>query len=48
MSYVEAGYTVALLSLFLYGMGLVLRRRRWERAVKASDGEEPVGPDARS
>ncbi|MGO8860677.1 MAG: hypothetical protein ACLQRH_07900 [Acidimicrobiales bacterium] len=48
MSYVDAGYAVALVSLFLYGMGLVLRRRRWERAVKASDGDESVGPGARS
>jgi hypothetical protein len=48
MSYVYAGYAVALVSLSLYGTGLLLRRRRWERAAKASDGEEPVGPGGRS
>ena len=48
MRYVDAGYIVALASLSLYGLGLVLRRRRWERAVKASGAEEPVSPGARS
>jgi hypothetical protein len=49
MSYVVAGYTIALAVLFIYGVSLVLRRRRWERALKvAEDTEEPVGPGPRS
>jgi hypothetical protein len=49
VSYVEAGYTVALATLFVYGVGLGLRRRRWERALKvAEDPEEPAVPGARS
>jgi hypothetical protein len=32
MSYVDAGYISALGVMFLYGVGLVMRRRRWERA----------------
>ena len=34
MNYVDAGYSVALGALFLYALGLGLRRRRWERALK--------------
>jgi hypothetical protein len=49
VSYVDAGYTVALATLFVYGVGLGLRRRRWERALKvAEDSDEPVVPGARS
>jgi hypothetical protein len=48
MSYVDGGYTVALVSVFVYGVALVLRRRRWEKAVRATDSEEPAGPGARS
>ncbi len=49
MSYVVAGYTIALATLFLYGVGLVLRRRRWERALKvAEDSPETNGPGDRS
>ncbi len=40
MSYVDAGYAVALATVFVYAVGLVLRRRRWERALRAS--ERPV------
>jgi hypothetical protein len=49
MSYVDAGYAAALGSLFVYGVGLVLRRRRWERAVKASEQSpaDPVAPGGR-
>ena len=35
MSYVDAGYAVALGALFVYAVSLVLRRRRWERALQA-------------
>ena len=44
MSYVDAGYAAALGTMFVYAVSLVLRRRRWERALKMS---EPVAePDA--
>ena len=33
MSYVDAGYIVAIGGSFLYGLSLFLRRRRWERAL---------------
>ena len=36
MSYVDAGYAIALAALFVYAISLVLRRRRWERALKVS------------
>ena len=49
MSYVVAGYTIALATLFIYGVSLVLRRRRWERALKvAEDSQETIGPGDRS
>jgi hypothetical protein len=52
MSYVDAGYAVALGTLFLYAVGLGLRRRRWERALKVTEDpqntEEPVVPGSRS
>jgi hypothetical protein len=49
MSYVDAGYTVALVTVFVYAIALGLRRRRWERALKvARDTEEPVVPGTRS
>ncbi len=41
MSYVDAGYAVALATLFLYALGLVLRRRRWERAARVQQ-ESPL------
>lgn len=40
MSYVDAGYISALGVLFVYGVALVLRRRRWERAVEVADVDE--------
>jgi hypothetical protein len=44
MSYVDAGYTIALATLFVYAITLVLRRRRWERALKVAQASEL--PDA--
>jgi hypothetical protein len=44
VNYVDAGYAVALGTLFVYGISLVLRRRRWERARRLS--ETPPGPSA--
>ncbi len=47
MSYVDAGYVVAIGGTFVYAVSLVLRRRRWERALRASDATVvPVAPDA--
>ena len=49
MNYVDAGYTIALATLFVYGVGLVLRRRRWERALKVAErADEPAAPGGRS
>jgi hypothetical protein len=36
VSYVDAGYAVAIGGSFLYGISLVLRRRSWERALRAA------------
>jgi hypothetical protein len=43
VSYVDAGYAVALAALFLYAVSLVLRRRRWQRAWRMS--ERPVAEE---
>jgi hypothetical protein len=51
MSYVDAGYAAALATLFVYGISLVLRRRRWERALRASetvDAAEAAAPGGRT
>ncbi len=37
MRYVDAGYAIALATLFVYAVTLILRRRRWERALKLSE-----------
>ena len=37
VSYVDAGYAVTLVTLLVYAAGLVLRRRRWERALRVSE-----------
>ncbi len=37
MSYVDAGYAAALGTMLVYAVSLVLRRRRWERALKMSE-----------
>ncbi len=41
MSYVDAGYAVALSGLALYAVTLVLRRRRWERALQRWEQPAP-------
>jgi len=58
VSYVDAGYSIGLGILFLYAVALVLRRRRWERALRiaqrdehpehAEHAEEQAAPGARS
>jgi hypothetical protein len=48
MNYVDAGYSIGLGIVFLYAVGLGLRRRRWERALKMVEkAEDPVGPGER-
>ena len=37
MSYVDAGYAVTLVTLLVYAVGLVLRRRRWERVLRIAE-----------
>ncbi len=37
MNYVDAGYAISLGVLFVYAISLVLRRRRWDRALRVSD-----------
>jgi hypothetical protein len=47
MGYVQAGYTIVLSILFVYGVALVWRRRRLTRAVDrvvAADPTVPAGP----
>ena len=43
MSYVDAGYLVAIGGSFLYGAGLFLRRRRWERALTVMEATPDEG-----
>ena len=49
MSYVDAGYAIALGVLAFYALALVVRRRRVERAARAWAGPDPeaggVGTD---
>ena len=40
MSYVVAGYTICLSVLFLYAVGLILRRRRLTRAVAVAERDQ--------
>jgi hypothetical protein len=47
MGYVQAGYSIVLSILFVYGVTLVWRRRRLTRAVErvvAADASTPGGP----
>jgi len=47
VSYVDAGYAISLSALFAYAISLVLRRRRWERALRMSEpAAEPEGAPA--
>ncbi len=49
MNYVDAGYTIALVAISVYGVSLGLRRRRWERALKVAEvSQEPKVPGDRS
>ena len=46
VSYVDAGYAVALATLFVYAVSLILRRRRWERALRVSEAPATEGDGA--
>jgi hypothetical protein len=47
VSYVDAGYAISLGTLFAYAISLVVRRRRWERALRMSEpAAEPEGTSA--
>ena len=46
MSYVDAGYAIALGTLAVYAVALVLRRRRLERALAVAEGRPPAAPEA--
>jgi hypothetical protein len=49
MNYVDAGYSIGLSILFVYAVTLVLRRRRWERAMRVVEhSEEQAAPGAGS
>jgi hypothetical protein len=49
VSYIDAGYAAALSVLFFYGLSLLYRRRRLERAAPgAVPGTAPVEPERRS
>jgi hypothetical protein len=43
VSYVDAGYAIALSVLFLYAVSLILRRRRGERALLMAERATPQG-----
>jgi hypothetical protein len=40
VNYVDAGYSIGLGILFVYAVALVLRRRRWERAMRVAEHSE--------
>jgi hypothetical protein len=44
VKYVDAGYAVALGTMFAYAVALGLRRRRWERALKAAEATDADAP----
>lgn len=44
MTYVDAGYAIALTVLALYAAGLVARRRRLERAARVAGAVPPEPP----
>jgi hypothetical protein len=46
MSYVDAGYAVGLSVLFVYAVGLIIRRRHLERAVELAPPRSEVAEGA--
>jgi hypothetical protein len=44
VSYVDAGYIVAIAGSFLYGLSLFLRRGRWERALSVKESRPDERP----
>ena len=47
MRYVDAGYAIALATLFVYAISLVIRRRRLERALAVKESTPQQGAAAR-
>jgi hypothetical protein len=47
VSYVDAGYSICLTVLFLYGVSLILRRRRLLRAVDVAERDVAKGDVAK-
>lgn len=41
MNYIDAGYIIGLSVVFLYGLSLVVRRRRLERAAALAEHRPP-------
>lgn len=46
MSYVDAGYAIALSTLLVYAITLVVRRRRWDRALSVKESTPQPGASA--
>jgi hypothetical protein len=47
VNYVDAGYSIALGTLFLYAVALGFRRRRWERALRVVQRATRAEPTTR-
>jgi hypothetical protein len=46
VKYVDAGYAIALSTLLVYAISLVLRRRRWARALSVKESTTDSAPTA--
>jgi hypothetical protein len=46
VSYVDAGYAIALSVLFVYAITLVVRRRRWDRSLSVKESTPDEGAAA--
>ncbi|HWD56548.1 MAG TPA: hypothetical protein VG346_15595 [Acidimicrobiales bacterium] len=46
MSYVDAGYAIALSTVFVYAISLLVRRRRWDRALAVKESTPDEGAAA--
>jgi hypothetical protein len=44
VSYVDAGYAIALGTVFVYAISLLVRRRRWDRALSVKESTPDEGP----
>jgi hypothetical protein len=46
VSYVDAGYAIALSTVFVYAISLLVRRRRWDRALTVKESTPDEGAAA--